>query len=434
MFRSADSSSKTWLGVAFVASAAWWCPHAAAATHQVISCDDDGGSGGLRAVIAGASSGDTIDLRALFCTIELTGPITIPQDYLTLVGFDRFKLTIDGNRAGRVFDHTGAGTLQLQRMSVTGGYQAGASAAGGCIHSLGSVRLTGVRVHRCVADATGVSDFGNGGGIRAAGSVYLDHSSVFFNSARRGGGGGIAANYGLWAYHSQIYGNTAARGGGVFALGEQRFTYSLVHGNTAELAGGGIISPSDLVLNKSTVSNNRVTRGQGGGIWLWNAPHATIVDSTISGNVATRYSAGWVAYSTDLYNSTVAFNRETGPSTEPCDGAFAPGDLSSQSSIIAGNTCDTGPAPDLGGWSGSVTGARNIIGSSAWQVPPDTLSVDPRLEPLGDYGGPVRTHRPMADSPAIDHGANPFNRLYDQRGPGFPRVKGAAADVGAVER
>jgi hypothetical protein len=141
-----------------------------------------------------------------------------------------------------------------------------------------------------------------------------------------------------------------------------------------------------------------------------------------------------VAYSTDLHNSTVAFNRETGPSTEPCDGAFAPGILSAHSSIIASNTCDTGPARDLGGWSGSVTGARNIIGSSSLPVPADTRSVDPRLEPLADYGGPVRTHRPMADSPAIDTGANPFNRLYDQRGPGFPRVKGAAADVGAVER
>ena len=333
MFRFARGSSVAWLGAGIVAGAVWWCPQAVAATHQVISCDDDGGSGSLRAVIAGASSGDTVDLRALFCIITLTGPITIPQDQLTLVGFDRFKLTIDGNQAGRVFHHTGAGTLHLQRMSITGGYQAGQEAAGGCIHSLGAVRLTGVRVHRCVADAAVASDTGNGGGIRAL-SVYLDRSSVFFNSARRGGGGGIAAAW-VTTYYSQVYGNTAAKGGGIFSLGEQRHNYSLIHGNTAEISGGGIMSPSDLVLNKSTVSNNRVTRGQGGGIWLWNAPHATIVDSTISGNVATRYSAGWVAYSTDLHNSTVAFNRETGPSTEPCDGAFAPGILSAHSSIIA---------------------------------------------------------------------------------------------------
>src|SRR5687768_4536723 len=120
MFRQSRGSSMAWLGAGLVAVATWWCPAALAAPPQVYSCDDDGGPGTLRSLIAVAASGDTIDLRPLFCTIELTGPITIPQDQLTLVGFDRFKLTIDGNQAGRVFDHTGTGMLHLQGMSVTG--------------------------------------------------------------------------------------------------------------------------------------------------------------------------------------------------------------------------------------------------------------------------------------------------------------------------
>jgi hypothetical protein len=41
---------------------------------------------------------------------------------------------------------------------------------------------------------------------------------------------------------------------------------------------------------------------------------------------------------------------------------------------------------------------------------------------------------PLSDSPAINRGGNVLNRTYDQRGPGFPRVKGAFPDIGAVER
>jgi hypothetical protein len=40
----------------------------------------------------------------------------------------------------------------------------------------------------------------------------------------------------------------------------------------------------------------------------------------------------------------------------------------------------------------------------------------------------------LSDSPALDRGSNVLGREYDQRGPGFSRVKGAAADIGSVER
>jgi hypothetical protein len=40
----------------------------------------------------------------------------------------------------------------------------------------------------------------------------------------------------------------------------------------------------------------------------------------------------------------------------------------------------------------------------------------------------------LADSPARDRGSNVLNLEYDQRGPGFPRVKGTATDIGSVER
>jgi len=66
-------------------------------------------------------------------------------------------------------------------------------------------------------------------------------------------------------------------------------------------------------------------------------------------------------------------------------------------------------------------GANNLIG------------VDPLPGPLANNGGPTLTHRPLPGSPVIDAGnpAIPSPPATDQRG--FPRIFGAAVDLGSVE-
>jgi hypothetical protein len=62
-------------------------------------------------------------------------------------------------------------------------------------------------------------------------------------------------------------------------------------------------------------------------------------------------------------------------------------------------------------------------------------SLDPRLPPLGNHGGPTRTHALLAGSPAIDAGGNPLADTSDQRGAGFAREAPAGKpDIGAYER
>jgi hypothetical protein len=63
-------------------------------------------------------------------------------------------------------------------------------------------------------------------------------------------------------------------------------------------------------------------------------------------------------------------------------------------------------------------------------APSDRLGVDPQLSPLGDYGGPTLTMRPVAGSPAIDAGACLDHIATDQRGLARP---GLTCDIGAVE-
>jgi hypothetical protein len=66
-------------------------------------------------------------------------------------------------------------------------------------------------------------------------------------------------------------------------------------------------------------------------------------------------------------------------------------------------------------------------------VPPDTINADPILGLLQDNGGTTHTHALLSGRPAIDTGNNVAGAEADQRGRGFLRVAGAAADIGAFE-
>ncbi|HEY1141475.1 MAG TPA: choice-of-anchor Q domain-containing protein [Lysobacter sp.] len=439
------------LGLALMAMAAMACPATVqAATRTVTNCNDNG-VGSLRAAMTGAASGDTIDLRSLTCSrIVLAGQIAIPQQDLILLGPGRFALTIDGNRADRVFAHSGTGRLFIDRVSIANGNREGPEyERGGCIDSLGTVELRRSRVHHCrvwVEDA--IEGQTNGGGIIAP-TVILDRSSVFSNIAgQKGHGGGVSSNT-VTLYRSQVYGNVVQGQGGGIQAGTITATYSLVHGNDANLGGG--IAAREVHLNKSTVSANRALprpflgtgESEGGGIYLYQFPlpplRSTIVDSTISGNLAYEYSAGQLAGEVLIYNSTITDNLENAPDiidTGVCQGpgALRAPTLRLESTIVSGNHCSLPGSLDIAPGT-TVGGQRNLIGISAVTVPVDSIRVtDPRLAPLAENGGPTRTHLPLADSLAIDRGINLLNREFDQRGPGFPRVKGAGPDIGAVER
>ena len=99
--------------------------------------------------------------------------------------------------------------------------------------------------------------------------------------------------------------------------------------------------------------------------------------------------------------------------------------------IVAGNTHDvSGPVTSLG-----YNLIGNAAGSSGWIASDLTGTsanpLDPKLAPLGDYGGPTPTMALLAGSPALKHGGQFPNLATDQRG--YPRVFGTQADTGAYE-
>ena len=74
-----------------------------------------------------------------------------------------------------------------------------------------------------------------------------------------------------------------------------------------------------------------------------------------------------------------------------------------------------------------------MISSANVALPPGTLTSDPMLAPLANNGGATFTHALLPGSPAVDAGSNVAGLTRDQRGSGYVREFGAAADIGAYE-
>ena len=408
-------------------------PSHPASTWVVTTCGDTG-PGSLRDVIDHfAGDGDTIDMTALTCgTITLSTGLVTSASNLTLQGPGRTALILYGNDALRPITHLGTGTLAVSSMSIWHGYALATGAddtAGGGIASKGSVSLDDVSVKYCKT-ATAGTGFARGGGVFATYNFAARSSMIKYNDAR--------TNLGY------------ARGGGVVAGGSAQFDYTTIGGNqafaniTPRSAGGGVLSYYGGALRQSTVSGNEA--GGAGGVVFLNG-HSAISQSTVSGNSSTDSIIGAGAYvrtgfTVLVENSTITGNIERNPSNNRYGAGLSLGigtSASVVSTIVAGNRLDDGTAllwfSDINGALGSsISGDHDLVGWSGIPAPADTLyTIDPKLGPLTDNGGPTYTHALRPTSPAINAGNNITGVPVDQRGTGFARVIGANVDIGAFE-
>ena len=138
-----------------------------------------------------------------------------------------------------------------------------------------------------------------------------------------------------------------------------------------------------------------------------------------------------------MVNSTIVDNIAEAPFFEFAAGGVSSSARSSYQSTIIANNFVGGAPQDL--WAqvafgARVIGANNLIESSNAPLPADTIGLDPMLGPLADNGGRTRTHALLPGSPAIDAGNNGGGFLWDQRGPGFPRVVGPTCGYRGVRK
>ena len=451
----------------------------------VTSCADDGSPGTLRAVAALAHDGDTIDMTQLACsTITLEhGPIDVsvlgpnPLASLTLAGPGQEALTISGNGTSAVFIGGGitSGNFTLSNLTLAHGAKYDTSA---CVSSFfSSLVLDGVTATDCHTRWAGGGAAGRGsvrgGGAVGAWDVQLVDSTIS-GSSLTAIDRNVAAGGGLWAYQATLVGSIISgnsvvapvdyafqryrtAGGGVYSVRRMELTDSTISGNSAEAtepgaeANGGGVAAGGITAIRSTISGNSAD-GLGGGVGVsldafgrqpTEHDAVSFYDSTLTGNIARFGAAIGTAASVTLYNSTVAFNTSADGGAlgfayrttwYPAYGLLAHG------SIIASNA--SGPAPvhaadvaALPTVNVIVVGDHNLVGAAdlAMQLPPDTLHTDPLLLPLAWNGGPTQTLALAPGSPAVDAGSNPLAFATDQRGDGYVRESGSAADIGAYE-
>jgi CSLREA domain-containing protein len=265
-------------------------------------------------------------------------------------------------------------------------------------------------------------------------SANLNFSGLTFaNGNGTGGnnnfqGGAIETHAALTTFDAVVFrNNTAAQIAGALVAsgGLCRISNSAFVNNTAA-ASSAVYQPlGRLEMSNTTVSGNAETDGGYGALYLTG--NGIVRSSTIVNN------SGW----SNLYLSSGNFNIG--------------------STIVAGTATN-----DIYLSSGSITsGGGNLLGRNpnasatfaAAGTPNANLDyvgtvvapVDPRLAPLGNYGGPTPTHALLQNSPALDHGRDcvlgnsctpPLAAalVFDQRGTGAPRKIGAAVDIGAFER
>jgi hypothetical protein len=306
----------------------------------------------------------------------ISGPIEIQSKVLYIRGPSANLLTVSGNHNSRIFTVSAGSSLNVSRLTLSDGFDSGAG---------------------------GGQNAGHGGAILNAGRLSAFQcafvgNSVSGSSTGDGHGGAIENSKSLSVY-SCTFNNNSAQGGGAIYNGP-----------------GG-----DCVISLSTFTKNMVTfNGGGGGGAILNRGTIEVEDCTIADNTAD--AAGGGIYTSDVSrdgsafaNTIIALNHA--PNSPDTYGAYTSYGYNLVGISDAGN-----------GFTKSTDHSGTV-----------SASLDPKLAPLANNGGPVQTMALQTDSPAIDQGLTSSN--VDERGfpskidyPEIPSAPGGNnADIGAFE-
>ena len=378
-----------------------------AATLQVTSTGDtvaNDGACSLREAVSSANTQTASGAAAGECGVGQSPP------------FDRIELPPGSyrlQRGGAAEDNNVSGDLDIRRGGLT---IVGAGAD-----------LTEIRGDRNQR----VLDIGAGLPAPGGDPVLLAGLTLRNGSDSEGGGVRTAPGWALIVDGCVLANNTAGRGGGIAAAGALILQASTLHANAATDPGSGA----------------------GGGLYYAGATPAQLRNVTFNANEsATDGAAALFAGPARLNNVTAAANVSDADANGSGDAAIlAQATVQLSNSLLAANIdfsllIGGNFTPDCAGSPGALQSLdHNLIGNlgvscTVAALPADQFGtaaapLNPRLLPLGAYGGRTETQLPEAVSPAVDrgapNGADAPCELVDQRG--VVRPLGAYCDIGAVE-
>ncbi len=365
-----------------------------------------------------------------------------PGGGLSIHAGDTVDVAISGTTVTRNFAQAGGGGVYLAgdqaSFSVSGSdlglNQATSSGAsgGGLLAYLDNSELH-LNAASFIYNYNNGSITSDGGGayVRATDSELTIEASSFIGNQARGCGGGL-----------DISGQPS-----LVSIGGSRFV-----NNSAYVCGGGVNLVATTLQNAlveikySEISTNVAAgnliggtfRGGGGvNIALGDDSLFRLQNSTISTNVAGQEGGGVSlngSMTAEIKYSTVANNRTMDQGAGIYNGASG---CIIDNSILDGNSTYSPISQEI--WGSVNCGVSNSLITAATTSLFDdnggnVLNQAALLAALANNGGPTRTHALLPGSPAIDAGSvGPIVPDHDQRGPGFPRVRGSTIDMGAFE-
>lgn len=316
------------------------------------------------------SNDDVIEVgEGIFTEYQITAPTNLDRFKIRGKGPDKTIIQADSlprNAVGRVFDFTGCDSVLLEDLTIQNGYVTQSPLRGGGIYMVkGHLTLSHCRVIQNEVFAMNPQGQIRGGGIYAD-RVRVINTEISENKA-----------------YSEVYPSSAA-GGGIAASNESQIINTTISRNFSNKSGGGVVisdnSTKTTYIRNSTITNNEVSHGEGGGIT--GCYKVEFENSILHNNHAYDTTTNNIGYIQLMYI---------------------------KNSILS----DVNLSKYL------VLGEHSL------------LKGDPKLDTLKFNCADTRTHALLAGSPAI--GAEvptEYTQFHDQRG--YPKKK-IGGDIGAHE-
>lgn len=339
---------------------------------------------------------------------------------------------VGGGNAGGLRISNASGGARLLAVEVNGNTVNNGSTAGLSVSNNGDVEVEGVTINGNTTTKSGAIFAGNAAFSSFSNTSLLVLDSTFSNN--------VSADFGVINMNASFKDRVTSGTPAVTVAANPlpptdntvTFTGNTVSNNTSTDSIVYMESPGVYVVINSTIANNNVTAGCGGGLRAdaynpymtstTNAFQLVVSNSTVTRNTVSVCQSALAVGSYDgANNPPSAFNgsvivessilgKEFVGSTKDVLWLSNPSKLTISKSIIE----------DAGGSAIALCGTNGLL-----------CNTDPLLDALGSNGGPTKTMRPKTGSPAINAGSNTAGLSLDQRG--ATRVVAGVADMGAYE-